>query len=100
MKAPTEPLRIGLLTFQIVGVVCAIFFAGCAIGAIRAHQYGPVWGFGFFVALGAWLVVGAGVFELTDDAIEHRTAFGRCRMPWRDIRRIECGTGGPGFARR
>ena len=83
--------EVGLLSYKIIGWVCVIFFAGCAIGAFIAKQYGPISIFAFFVLMGAYMIVAAGRFALDMQFITHENIFGTFRLSWDEIKQIEIG---------
>jgi len=86
--------RVGVLSYQIIGGVCTLFFLACSVGAFMASQYPPIVIFGFFVLMGAYMLLSAGRYELTDDAVHHRSPLGHFRMRWNEIARVEVGTQG------
>ena len=83
--------EVGLLSYKIIGWVCVIFFAGCAIGAFMAKQYGPISIFAFFVLMGVYMIVAAGRFALDMQSIIHENIFGTFRISWNEIKQIEIG---------
>lgn len=89
-----QRLRIGLLTYKIVAWVCIIFFFGCSVAAFFARQYGPAAFFWAFIALGIYILVSSGYFELDENGVSQNNMFGQYRMHWSEIRRIEVGTQG------
>ena len=86
--------EVGMRTYKAIGAVCCLFFIGCSIGAIHSQEYWPVVVFAIFVVLGAYLLLTAGSYELSDKYIEHKNAFGRFRMRWSDISQAEFGSQG------
>jgi hypothetical protein len=91
---PPRSCRVGLLGYQIVGVVCAIFFIGCSIGATLAGQYGPNVVFVPFALMGVYLALSSGSFEISDDGLTHRCLLGVFAMKWSDVLRADFGSQG------
>jgi len=87
-------LKVGLLSYRIVGWVCVLLFSSASVAAYAANQRGPAWGFVVFVVLGLYVLLSAGTFELNDDYVAHENAFGRYRIAWNEVRAIEVGTSG------
>ena len=94
MSKPENSVRVGLIGYRIVGVVGAVSFLGASAYAAMTCQSGPAWVCGLFAAVGLYLILGAGTYELTEEAVSHRCLSVVYRMPWRDVRRIEGGNGG------
>ena len=90
----TTSYRFGVLSYKIIGAVCALFFAGCAVGAFLARQYPPIAIFAFFIFMGLYMITSAGSFEISERFITHRNLFGTFRMAWAEVRKIEFGTQG------
>ena len=90
----TTSYRFGVLSYKIIGAVCALFFAGCAVGAFLARQYPPIAIFAFFIFMGLYMITSAGSFEISEWFITHRNLFGTFRMAWAEVRKIEFGTQG------
>ena len=86
--------RFGVLSYKIIGTVCTLFFAGCAVGAFLARQYPPIAIFAFFIAMGLYMIASAGSFEISEQFITHRNLFGAFRMTWAEVQKIEFGTQG------
>ncbi len=86
--------RFGVLSYKIIGAVCALFFAGCAVGAFLARQYPPIAIFAFFILMGLYMIASAGSFEISESFITHRNLFGAYRMAWAEVQKIEFGTQG------
>ena len=90
----TTSYRFGVLSYKIIGAVCALFFAGCAVGAFLARQYPPIAIFAFFIFMGLYMITSAGSSEISERFITHRNLFGTFRMAWAEVRKIEFGTQG------
>ena len=86
--------RFGVISYKIIGAICAIFFAGCTVGAFLARQYSPIAIFMFFVLMGAYLIASAGSFEISEKFITHHNLFGVFRMQWVEVKKIEFGRQG------
>lgn len=86
--------RFGVLSYKIIGVICVLFFAGCAVGAFSARQYPPIAIFAFFGLMGIFMIVSAGNFEISEKFVTHRNIFGSFRMAWIDVKKIEFGPQG------
>ncbi|MFO0691604.1 MAG: hypothetical protein U0900_23100 [Myxococcota bacterium] len=84
----------GVLSYQIIGGVCAVFFLGCSVGAFLARQYPPIAIFGFFLLMGLYMLLFSGSYELDDVAIHHKSLLGHFRMQWSEVKRVEIGTQG------
>ena len=65
------------------------FFGGASTGAFLAHQYQPIAIFVLFFLLSAGLFAAAGTFSFEEDAVWYRSGYGRFRMEWADVRRVE-----------
>lgn len=86
--------RVGVLSYQIIGGVCALFFLGCSVGALLAKQYPPIAVFAFFTLMGLFMLGFAGSYELSEAAVHHRTPFGHFRISWAEVAWVEIGTQG------
>lgn len=86
--------RFGILSYQIIGAVCSLFFLGCAAGAFLARQYPPIAVFAFFACMGLYMIASAGSFELSEKSVTHHNLLGTFRMTWAEVRRVELGTQG------
>ena len=80
---------VGLRSYAIIASIGMIFFGGASIGAFLAHQYGPIAIFVLFFLMSAGLLAAAGTFSLEEDAISYSSGYGRFRMKWADVRRVE-----------
>ncbi|MBX3628014.1 MAG: hypothetical protein KF892_23600 [Rhizobacter sp.] len=89
-----QSYRFSVLSYQIIGAVCGLFFAGCALGAFMAKQYPPIAIFAMFIAMGIYMVVAAGRYEISAQAITHQNPFGKFRIAWSEVLRVEVGSQG------
>ncbi|QNA90466.1 YcxB family protein [Massilia sp. Dwa41.01b] len=89
-----RPLTVRLRSHTIAAWACIAIFLGCSVAAFLAGQYGPSAFFWVFIALGAYILVSSGSFELDEDGIGHRNTMGRYRMLWRDVERVDIGVQG------
>jgi hypothetical protein len=90
----SQSFRVGVLALRLIGAVCFITFLGLSVAAFKAGQHWPIGFFGFLTLFAVYMIVGAGTFELSDDAVSQQSIFGHFRMTWADIRNIERGTQG------
>ena len=83
--------NVGQLPVKMVGVFAAIISFSSTIENFMSHRYGSM----IFSVLGAFLVLyivlSAGTYKITEEAIEHRNIFGHFRMAWADVRSAEVG---------
>jgi hypothetical protein len=86
--------RVGVLTYQVVGAICALFFLACSAGAFFAKQYPPIAIFGFFVLMGMYMLLFSGHYEVSEAAVYHRSPLGHFRMKWSDVVGVEVGNYG------
>jgi Bacterial PH domain len=85
-------VRLG--TSRAVGWVVIAVFLLAIVGAVLRHQYGAAAGFLVFVIIGYLAIATAGSIMVGDTGLEHRNLFGRFRIAWSDVRRIEVGNAG------
>lgn len=90
------PRYVTLGTIRPLGWLMACTFGGAAGFALHAGEPLPALGFVGFSLLGVYLLVGAyGQYAVEDEALYAITPFGwHYRLPWTDVRYVECGTGG------
>jgi hypothetical protein len=88
----TYEVRLG--TSRAVGWVVIALFSLAIVGAVLRHQYGAAAGFLVFVIIGYLAIATGGSIVVGDTGIEHRNLFGRYRIAWSDVRRIEVGNAG------
>ena len=74
-------------------IVLAVFLLAI-VGALLRHQYGAAAGFLVFEIIGFLAIATAGSIKVGDTGLEHRNLFGRFRIAWSDVRRIEVGNAG------
>lgn len=89
----TASYRVGMGGLVAAGWLCIIFFAAASLLALHNHQYGPIWIFGFFCACGVLLLSLAGRFTFDQQGIVHESYFGKYKILWSDVRRVETGSG-------
>jgi hypothetical protein len=85
-------VRLG--TSRAVGWVVIAVFLLATVGAALRHQYGAAAGFLVFIIIGYLAIATAGSIMVGDTGVEHRNLFGRFRIAWSDVRRIEVGNAG------
>jgi hypothetical protein len=86
--------EVGLLTYKVIGWLCCVVFVGASVGEFLARQFGPAYCFLLFVPLGAYLIASAGSILISEKNVEQRNTFGRYRIEWSDVRKIEVGNYG------
>lgn len=94
MTSVPSSYRVGVLSYQIIGGVCALFFLGCSVGAYLAMQYPPIGIFGLFFLMGLYMLLFSGTYELDEMAVHHKNQLGHFRMQWSEVMRVEVGTQG------
>ena len=92
----TSSLEVGLIAYQVIGLVGVVVFGGASLGAFLDHQYGPSVLFVVFAVLGIYVILAVGRYTLDEVGITHRNFLGTYRMLWGEIRKIEIGRGGYG----
>ena len=90
----TSSLEVGLISYQVIGLVGVVVFGGCSIGSLLDHQYGPSVPFVVLAVLMIYLILVVGRYTLDEVGITHRNFFGTYRMLWGEIRKIEIGRSG------
>ena len=90
----TSSLEVGLISYQVIGLVGVVVFGGCSIGSLLDHQYGPSVPFVVLAVLMIYLILVVGRYTLDEVGITHRNFFGTYRMLWGEIRKIEIGRDG------
>jgi len=86
-------LRVSTWKVQAVGLVSVAFFSYCAIGAWTSGQTDVALGFIPFVVVSAVILLISGSIYLTADVLEVRTPLGRFEILWREVTRVEYGSG-------
>jgi hypothetical protein len=86
--------EVRLATSRAVGWVVIALLSLCIVGAILRHQYGAAFGFFVFVLIGVLTIATRGSILISDIGVEQRSAFGRYRIAWSDVRRVEVGNAG------
>ena len=90
----TSSLEVGLISYQVIGLVGVVVFGGCSIGSLLDHQYGPSVPFVVLAVLMIYLILVVGRYTLDEVGITHRNFFGTYRMLWGDILKIQIGRSG------
>lgn len=72
-----------------IGWKVVFIFSFLSIGAFSAHQYGPIVVFVFFIFMGIYFLLNAGKIVLDQYGITHRNYFGKFRLHWSEITKIE-----------
>ena len=90
----TSSLEVGLISYQVIGLVGVVVFGGCSIWSLLDHQYGPSVPFVVLAVLGIYVILAVGRYTLDEVGITHRNFFGTYRMLWGEIRKIEIGRDG------
>ena len=90
----TSSLEVGLIAYQVIGLVAVVFGGGAFLGAFLDHQYGVSVLFVVFAVLGIYIILAVGRYTLDEVGITHRNFFGTYRMLWGEIRKIEIGRSG------
>jgi hypothetical protein len=85
-------VRLG--TSRVVGWVVIALFSLCIVGAVLRHQFVAATGFLVFVVIGFLIISTGGSILISDISVEQRSVFGRYRMAWSDVRRVEVGNAG------
>jgi Bacterial PH domain len=85
-------VRLG--TSRAVGWIVIALSSLCIVGALLRHQYGAAVGFFVFVLIGFLAIATGGSILISDTSVEQRSAFGRYRIAWSDVRRVEVGNAG------
>jgi Bacterial PH domain len=86
--------EVGLGTHRVLGFVIILLCTLAIVGALFGHQYGAAGGFFVFVMFGFLLIATGGAILIGETDIEHSNFFGRFRIDWSDVRRIEVGNAG------
>jgi len=92
----TSSLEVGLISYQVIGLVGVVFFGGISIGCLLDHEYGMSVPVVVLAVLGIYLILAVGRYTLDEVGITHRNFFGTYRMLWGEIRKIEIGRSGGG----
>ena len=90
----TSSLEVGLISYQVIGLVGVVFFGGISIGCLLDHEYGMSVPVVVLAVLGIYLILAVGRYTLDEVGITHRNFFGTYRMLWGEIRKIEIGRDG------
>lgn len=85
------PFHVEMRSYRIVGWVTAAFGMLCAVGAFMSGDYWIGAGFFVLVLVGLYMVLGAGSFDVGNDEVTHRSAFGAWRIRWDEIVSVEVG---------
>jgi hypothetical protein len=93
-EASLSNYEVRLGTSRAVGWVVIAGSLLAIVGALLRHQYGAAVGFLVFVIIGYLAIATAGSIMVGDTGVEHRNLFGRFRIAWSDVRRIEVGNAG------
>jgi len=80
---------VGLRFYTVIGSIGMIFFGGASIGAFLALQYPPIAIFVLFFLMSAGMLMAAGTYSFEEGAVVYSSRFGRFRMEWADVRRVE-----------
>ena len=94
VPASVSTYQVRLGTSRAVGWVVVTLFSLCIVGAVLRHQYGAAAGFLVFVFIGFLAIATGGTILVSDASVEHRSLFGRYRIAWSDVRRVEVGNAG------
>ena len=95
MNTNATPIyEIALGTHRTVGAICIILSLSTGIAAFASRQYIPAYCLLLFAVLGTIVIATGGSIRISENAIEHKNLFGRYRIAWSDIRRIEVGNAG------
>ena len=89
----TSSLEVGLIAYQVIGLVGVVVFGGVSLGAFLDHQYGVSVLLVVFAVLCIYVILAVGRYTLDEVGITHRSFFGTYRMLWGEIRKIEIQTG-------
>jgi hypothetical protein len=90
----TSSLEVGLISYQVIGLVVVVVGGGAFLGAFLDHQYGVSVLFVVFAVLGIYIILVVGRYTLDEVGITNRNFFGTYRMLWGEIRKIEIGRSG------
>jgi hypothetical protein len=90
----TSSLEVGLISYQVIGLVGVVFFGGISIWGLLDHEYGMSVPFVVLAVLGIYVILAVGRYTLDEVGITHRNFFGTYRMLWGEIRKIEIGRSG------
>jgi len=90
----TSSLEVGLISYQVIGLVGVVVFGGCSIWSLLDHEYGMSVPFVVLAVLGIYVILAVGRYTLDEVGITHRNFFGTYRMLWGEIRKIEIGRSG------
>ncbi len=90
----TSSLEVGLISYQVIGLVGVVFFGGISIWGLLDHEYGMSVPFVVLAVLGIYVILAVGRSTLDEVGITHRNFFGTYRMLWGEIRKIEIGRSG------
>jgi hypothetical protein len=85
--------EVKLTTYTVVGWLGVVFGILCSVGAFLARQYGPIIGFGSFVVLGIYTILGSGKLGFDQDGVLHQTAFRMYEIYWKQVTGVEIGAG-------
>jgi hypothetical protein len=86
--------QVRLGTHRAVGWVVVVVFSLATVGAAFRHQYGAAAFLFAFVLVGLLVNATGGMIFISDTNIEHRSRFGRYRIAWADVQRVEIGNAG------
>jgi len=90
----TSSLEVGLISYQVIGLVVGVMGGGAFLGAFLDHQYGVSVLFVVFAVMGIYVILAVGRYTLDEVGITNRNFFGTYRMLWGEIRKIEIGRSG------
>ena len=88
-----KPIRVRIILWKIVALICTLLFSAFLMGSAYQHAYGPAAGFGIFTLLGLILLLGYGPVELNADGIEMDAPVGTYFIRWDEVRRVRFGRG-------
>lgn len=83
--------NVEMRAYGIVGWVALLAFGAGAVGAFFSGEPWPALGFGAFSAGGVYLILGAGRFDFTNEAIRHKSFWGTWKISWEEISHAEIG---------